>query len=227
MQQLLLLTSAMPKAVKDDARKLLRMYVMLHEVSMHEDGETALELSLGRWERLSHAGQSGRPLRSSRLEQILQDMLYLSHRYALPNDLFRDSLDSFLERSRHEPITTSDDAMRYMYGVVEVPAVIVLYILQEPIKPTLYARLYARALCWKAVAHTIPQQAKTGQWLIPQEWCDDIDPSQLNDLHKLMKREMERSIDWFEQSIPLGDYIPQQLASTLNELFIRTHSTTT
>lgn len=210
-----------PKKVRDDVFKLYSFVRVVDDyVDMPSPDVESFNYIVHRWHTAKQDLKSFVPLDDSIAERVLQNIVYVVHRFDCDPawvDAFLASMQMDIDQREYK---TLDDTLEYIYGSAEVIGLFMAKILDLPEDSYEYAKMQGRAMQFINFIRDIDEDNQLGRCYIPKE---DIDAFGLTGLTKsdatanqegfnnLINKQVERYQEWQGEAGKGLAYIPQRL----------------
>jgi phytoene synthase len=169
-----------PKKVRDDVFKLYSFVRIVDDyVDKPSPDVESFAYITHRWKTAKKDLDNFAPLDDSIAERVLQNIVYVVHRFDCDPawvDAFLDSMKMDIDQRKYKTI---DDTLEYIYGSAEVIGLFMAKILNLPEESYEYAKMQGRAMQFINFIRDIDEDIGLGRQYFP---VDDLKKRRLNDL---------------------------------------------
>lgn len=210
-----------PKNVRDDVFKL---YSFVRVVDDYVDQPTpdveSFNYILHRWSTAKRDLGAFSPLDESVAERVLQNIVYVVHRFKCDPawvDAFLASMQMDVDKRKYNNL---DDTLEYIYGSAEVIGLFMAKILDLPEESYEYARMQGRAMQYINFIRDIDEDIELGRRYFPETdlkkfGLKSLDREEVSErpdaFNEFVALQLSRYKKWQDQADRGLDYIPKRL----------------
>ena len=210
-----------PKNVRDDVFKL---YSFVRVVDDYVDQPTpdveSFNYILHRWNTAKRDLGAFSPLDESVAERVLQNIVYVVHRFKCDPawvDAFLASMQMDVDKRKYNNL---DDTLEYIYGSAEVIGLFMAKILDLPEESYEYARMQGRAMQYINFIRDIDEDIELGRRYFPETdlkkfGLKSLDREEVSErpdaFNEFVALQLSRYKKWQDQADRGLDYIPKRL----------------